>query len=468
MRKPVFLFVAAIAPLWIAFVSESPVAAADTEADKEVKKIVASPEKEALGDLFGPLANQGLKLDLCTTQVYQDVVRGGLATHRHTGRYSGAAEFEVEADLEKIADLKGASLYLDVVDSNWSDGIDASSIHSVLGVNEVAGGDEAWLFSKFWYEQVLFGGNGKLRLGTEFWYEHSFLDDRVIVRVGRFGMDEGVKCRNLEFEYDGNAYAKDEETQFLNSALVDNPTIPFPEDGIGAFVYVQPAEGWYVLAEIADAQAEEMDMYIDAVHPGNGPSLRQLYKSAFRTAFHGEDYTFTAVEGGHVCHLPSANGPMQGTHRVGLWYDPQPKEKFDGSGIKRDDLGMYISADQMFYREKSDPKDSQGLGAFFRLGVTHKAVNEIPLFWSIGCQYEGLVPGRDADVLGVGMVRGRLSDEPGSGFEASHETALEVYYSIKLAKGVYVSPDFQYVANPGGVIGVRDAIVMGVRIHAKF
>lgn len=468
MRKPVFLFVAAIAPLWVAFVSEGPVVAADTDADKEVKEIVASPKKGSSGDLFGPLADQGLKLGLCITEVYQNVVRGGLATHRQTGRYCGAAEFEIEADLEKLADLKGASLYLNVVDSNWSDGIDASSIHSVLDVNDLAGGDEAWLFNEFWYDQVFFDGKGELRLGTEFWYEHHFLNDRVVVRVGRFGMDEGVKCRNLEFEYDGNAYAKDEETQFLNSALVDNPTIPFPEDGIGAFVYVQPAEGWYVLAEIADAQAEEMDMGIDAVHSGNGASLRQLYKSAFRTAFHGEDYTFVAVEGGYVSHLPSANGPMRGTYRVGLWYDPQPKEKIDGSGIKRDDLGVYISADQMLYREKSDPEDSQGLGAFFRLGVTDKKVNEIPLFWSIGCQYEGLVPGRDADVLGIGMVQGRLSDEPGSGFDAGHETALEVYYSIKLLKGVHISPDFQYVANPGGVNGVRDAIVMGVRIHAKF
>ena len=389
-------------------------------------------ERETLTDgWFGAapaLEEQGLTLGLSATQVYQGVVHGE-TTHRHAGRWAGSYDLEIEADMDALANLDGGRVYV-LTEGSWSDGLDASSVGSLFGVNDDAGGDRS--------ADV-----------TEFWYEHAFADGRVRVRLGKMDLTGGFECHDQPVAFDGNVYANDETTQFLNGALVNNPAIPFPDYGIGLAVHVEPVDGWYASTAIADAQAD----------------VREV---GFNTAFDREDYTFSIVEVGHVGELPSPHGPLPGAVRVGLWYDPQPKARFDGRGSERDDVGFYASADQMLLREGDDPASGEGLGLFVRFGWADEAVNPIGTFWSAGCQYRGLVPGRDDDVLGVGMARARASDEPGTGFTSAHETAVEAYYAVQVTPWLSVSPHVQYVADPGALDGVDDAVIMGVRVQAAF
>ena len=106
-------------------------------------------------------------------------------------------------------------------------------------------------------------------------------------------------------------------------------------------------------------------------------------ETGFKTTFHNEDYFFSIFETGVVPRIPSAKGPLQGTYRVGFWYDPQPKDKHNG-GTKHDDMGFYLSFDQMVLKENTDEDDSQGLGLFARYGWADKDVSEIKCFWSTG------------------------------------------------------------------------------------
>ena len=76
--------------------------------------------------------------------------------------------------------------------------------------------------------------------------------------------------------FDGNAFANDETGQFLNGALVNNPTIPFPEQGLGVVLYFNPCDWWYIGGGVADAQAD----------------ARQ---AGFTTTFGGESYFFTII-----------------------------------------------------------------------------------------------------------------------------------------------------------------------------
>lgn len=69
---------------------------------------------------------------------------------------------------------------------------------------------------------------------TELWYEHALLDDTLRVRLGKMDITGGFECRGCPVSFDGSLYANDETGQFLNSALVNNPTIPFPDKGLGA------------------------------------------------------------------------------------------------------------------------------------------------------------------------------------------------------------------------------------------
>ena len=374
------------------------------------------------------LSEQGITVGLGLTQIYQINLDGGLATHRRAGRYAGSYDLEFEFDLEKLLNLKGGLVYVSA-EGSWSDGLDASSIGSVGGfeINGDAAGGRSIDVTQLYYEQALFG-------------------EKLRFRIGKLDISGGFECRGCPVAFDGSAFANDETTQFLNAALVNNPTIPMPEEGLGAVVYVQPADWWYVSAGVADAQA-------DARETGSN------------TTFHGEDHFFSIFEAGVAPRIPSANGPLQGAYRVGFWYDPQDKDKHSG-GLKRDDMGFYLSFNQMVLKENADEGDNQGLGLFARYGFADDDVSEVKCFWSAGAQYRGLIATRDDDVLGFGLAQGRLVKD--AGFTSDHETVTELYYNAAITPWLSVSPCLQYVFNPGGDETVDHAVVLGLRVQMSF
>ena len=320
-------------------------------------------------------------------------------------------------------------------EGSWSrTDIDSTSIGSAFGAN----GDAA--------------GRRALDI-TELWYEQAMLDETLRFRFGKLDITGGFECRGCPVSFDGSAYANDETGQFLNAALVNNSTIPFPDKGLGAVLYWNPIEWWYASAGVVDAQADARE-------------------TGFNTAFTDEDYFFYVFETGIAPRLDSANGPLQGAYRIGMWVDGQDKAKFSNGKNYRDDIGFYVSADQLIRKENSDPEDSQGLGVFGRLGWADDNLNEIGKFWSLGFQYQGLIDGRDDDVLGVGYANGTFSDRAGAndgdGYEESHEGVLEVYYNAQITPWFNLSPGIQFISDPGGLNANKDAVVFGLRAQITF
>lgn len=374
------------------------------------------------------LDKHGISVGLSLTQVGQMNLKGGLATQRHAGRYTGSFDLEGQFDLARLMGLSGATIHVHA-EGGWSSGLDASSIGSVVGrVNDDAYGDQVIDVTELYWGQV-------------------FLDGRLEFHIGKLDVTGGFERYGCPLSFDGNTYANDEVTQFLNAALVNNPTIPFPDKGLGAIVHVRPLDWMYVSVGAADGQADARE-------------------TGFRTAFHEEDYFVWLLETGIVPAIPSARGPLQGAYRVGMWYQPEPKQRHDRGTSKRDDVGFYLSFDQLVLKENADEGDSQGLGAFARYGYAHDDQNEIDHFWSFGAQYRGLVPTRDDDVLGIGFAQGKVV--PDAGYNEDHESVLEVYYNLAVTRWLNISPSIQYVWNPGGNKGVGDATVIGIRVHVAF
>ena len=383
-------------------------------------------ERETLTNGFwgvaDKLAEYGIEVGLGSTNVYQTNTKGGLGTHQRSGRFSGSYDLEIAADLEKLFGLAGLGLFVHT-EGGWPDaeGIDEGMVGSVSGVNADA------------------GGNRTLDV-VEVVFEWSLLDDFLTVMVGKMDM-AGV--------FDASEYANDEAAQFINGALVNNMTIPLPDYCLGVVVSANLTDSWYLSAGVGDAQADGRE-------------------TGFRTALHGEDYFIYALETGIGVELDSANGPLAGNYRAGLWYDPQPKANSDHSMETRDDLGLYLSVDQMLTKENDDSEDSQGLGLFARCGYADEKRNDIGCFWSVGLQCQGLLDGRDDDLLGLGFAQSIFSDGASDTFSANHESVLELYYSAQIAPWVAVSPSVQYIGNPGGDRDVSNAIVAGVRAQISF
>lgn len=390
-----------------------------------------SPALESFTDEYAAfreqLGEQGIDLNLGYTQIYQINTHGGRSTHRRSGRFSGSYDVELEADLQKLLGLEDSRLYM-LIEGGYSDGIDPASVGSAFGVNDDAIGYEAMQVSELWYETLL----------PEY---------GLTLRAGKIDLTGGFECRGCPGPFDGNAYANDETTQFLNGALVNNPAIPFPDYGLAVIAHYNPVQWWYASVGAADAQADARE-------------------TGFNTAFHDEDYFFYIAETGITPQLDSSRGPLQGAYRLGVWYDPRDKAEFDTGRTQRDDTGFYASCGQMLYKENADLRDNQGLGAFARFGWADSEVNELTNFYSFGLQYEGLFEGRSEDVIAAGFAQGVFSDE--AGFAEDYESVVEVYYNAAVTTSLNVTPSLQYVTNPGGQAGTSDAVIAAVRAQMTF
>ncbi len=281
---------------------------------------------------------------------------------------------------------------------------------------------------------------------VEFWYQQGFADNKFLLRIGKIDLTGGFECSGCPVSFDCSSFANDETTQFMNGALVNNLTIPFPSEGLGIAGFYNPVKWWYISAGIADAQAD-------------------VRETGFRTTFRGKDYFFSIAETGIVTEIASAKGPLKGAYRAGMWYDPQPKSNSDSEKLYRDDKGFYLSFDQMLFKENTD--DEQGLGAFFRYGYAPSKTNDLTNFVSAGIQYQGLFAGRDEDVLGFGFARGFVSNRAKATYTEEAESVYEVYYNVQIVPNVNITPSLQYITHPGAV-NTANATVMAVRLHLAF
>ncbi|MBP8604844.1 MAG: carbohydrate porin [Phycisphaerae bacterium] len=385
-------------------------------------------QRGALTDGTVSLESSGLDFAFSLTSIYQANTKGGISTHRRQGRWSGSYDLEMNADLERLLGIQGGTIYMHSEGTWPRRDINDTSVNSAFGVNGDFAPREAFNVIELWYQQTCF-------------------DDTLQIRLGKIDMTGGFECRGCPVSFDGNMYANDENTQFLNSALVNNPTIPFPDYGLGAIIYWNPIENWYLSAGTADAQADKRE-------------------TGFNTAFHQEDYFIYMAETGITPQIDSPKGPLQGAYRLGVWYDPQPKLQSDSDKKYRDDAGVYISCDQKVTRE--NPEDMQGLGIFFRFGYAPSRSNDIAEFYSGGLQYQGLFCGRNEDILGLGFAYGAFSDSADTAFTEDYESAAELYYSAVLTKWMTITPSIQYITNPGGDKSGSDAIVLGLRALIAF
>lgn len=403
-----------------------------TEQSEEPAPYDLATTDRLTGDWFGArswLEQRGIDFGVSMTAIYQHNAHGGLQTHGGH-RITGSVDWELTLDTEGLGLWPGGTLFA-AAESSWNDGIGGDRVGNLFGVNTDAAGDRAILVAELWYEHVFWEGKARFRAGK---------------------MDVGV-------DFDTNAYANDETAQFLNPALVNTGNIPMPDLGLGVQLLIEPLDWLYVGIVAADAQADGRE-------------------TGLRTAFHDEDHFFVALEIGFLPLWQTAGGNLPGGYRFGIWYDPQPKDRFfnDLGGRltivprKRDDMGFYFNMDQMLFKEKpQDDSDTQGMGMFCRYGFAHDDVNEVEHFWSIGVQYQGLIPTRDDDVVAFGVAQGILSDRMALQGDTPHqETVLELYYSMQITPWLALTPDLQWILDPGGMGTGRDSVVAGLRAQISF
>jgi porin len=393
-----------------------------------------SPKSRTLtGDWGGvrtKLEDDGIDISCILTTSYLQNFRGGLETH-NADAFSGDVRLNLQLDLDKMGLIPDAFFFIRAK-AGWNEGLrhEVGTLGPIHWV--VAGGDEEFWIDKWWYGQ-------------------RFLDDRLEFRVGKLLTPVDL--------FDAAAYAKLPWDQFLNANLNRSPNIPHRK-ALGAYMKIKFCDWAYFHMAGVDADQTDSHLFADVERTFHGPAnFIGLWEFVITPKF------------------KTTKGHLPGNYRFGLWYDGRTKRRIRdelGGALaprwRNDDTGWYLTFDQLVWKKNNDPKDKQGLGAFFRYSFAHPETNQVNHFWSIGAQYEGLFSGRDKDVLAFGVAQSIMSKTLRHEINdlADRETIYELYYAYHLTPWCVVSPDLQFITNPGGNKDARDAIVGGVRVKISF
>ena len=104
--------------------------------------------------------------------------------------------------------------------------------------------------------------------------------------------------------------------------------------------------------------------------------------------------------------------------------------------------------------------------AFGQVAWAPRDRNECWHYAGCGAVYRGLLPGRDGDVVGLGVARAALVLEKVGDPEGGYETTAEALYKIEITPYFLIHLDFQYVVKP--YARERDAFVAGMRWEVNF
>jgi high affinity Mn2+ porin len=246
--------------------------------------------------------------------------------------------------------------------------------------------------------------------------------------------------------FDQNAAADDESARFMNNAFVHNPLLDSGGD-IRADAYGF-APG--VIAQYVNEQQKGGEWALSLGVFGSAAGAN------FTGSLSGPLVIAQAETAARFNYLP-------GNYRAYLWNQGRGSN-YDG--IERKHAGLGISVDQRI---------SDDIVLFGRYGRQLKGQTRFDRALTIGTELAGNGWGRASD--GIGLAFGSLGTSSSfradslanAGYQADgSERQVELYYRYKLNSRVELTPDLQWIRNPGGDGTAAAVKVIGLRAKVGF
>ncbi|MHC5108952.1 MAG: carbohydrate porin [Planctomycetota bacterium] len=381
------------------------------------------------------LAEQGITFEIDVVQIFQVNARGGRSTNNGFA-YSGSADYRLTLDTTRLGWWPAGQIRLKA-ETQFGRSVNGKT-GSIMSPNADA------LFP--------LPDEHTTTLSDVVWTQ--FLSEHFGFAVGKIDFRGG----------DANVFAHSETTQFMNLALLANPVLlsMAPYSALTAGLIFRPTEDLIVGVSVLD-------------------SLGRADTAGFDTAFHSPEAT-TFVNEWTWTVRPFG---LSGHQRFGFAFSNRDRTVLNqdlrvGGPIRNisslvrflndpenqtDDWAFYYNFDQFIYVEEED--FTQGIGLFGRFGWSDGEVNPIETFYSIGVGGKGIFEGRDEDTFGLGYYYLSMSDDMADFLDVKSEQGLELYYNIEVTPWMHITPDIQYIIDPGGG-SARDSWVGGVRAHVSF
>ncbi len=224
-----------------------------------------------------------------------------------------------------------------------------------------------------------------------------------------------------------NAFADDENTQFLNNLFDDPASVIWVTDASGRTVFAGVLYGKFG----ADKQFDLTLAWFNV--PGrffdNGKFVIQV--------------GWTGQVSGRDSHV-----------RVYGFVD----------GFDMEEAGGGVSWD-WWATEK--------IGVFVRIGANGNTINPVDFDAQLGAVFTGLVGSRPDDTFGIGLgfITTRDDSVMGNVFPDETEVTIELYYRFMLEGGkLQITPDVQFITDPGGGLGFTEdtLVLLGIRVFVEF
>ena len=382
--------------------------------------------------------------------------------------YDGLITPSLKLDLRKIVNWPGASFYVD--------GYQISG----RGLTRYALGNNPFTVSSI---EAL----ASTRL-HDLWLQQEFIDGQVSLRAGQIALDD-------EF------YISQYSAFFVNQTFgcPDILGVDLPSGG-PCYPFATPG------ARLRAAPTAALT-FSAAAFNGNpappGPGDPQIRNSSGTNFLIGQGGSLILAEATYSFDPELIAGQMLSDVKLGGWYhtatfpdlrrDTLGRSLADpsGNGIAAShggNFGLYFVLDKMIWRE---PKTAtQGLAAFLRIGGAPPNRNLVSLEVDAGLTYKGLFPGREFDILGMGVSYRRIGNAARrfdrdeilftglGGPVRDYEHLLEITYQARLTPWWFLQPDLQLIFHPGGRIAalssapamrpISNALVVGLRSSVPF
>jgi porin len=161
------------------------------------------------------------------------------------------------------------------------------------------------------------------------------------------------------------------------------------------------------------------------------------------------------------------------TFKLGGFYDSEPLRQFVSNRITGTWMVYGLAEQRLFDPEPvSDPElgTPRGLTGLVGFAYAPPDVDTIEYFANAGLLYNGPLPQRSQDALGLFAIFGKFSSDLREAEQIkdqaamTNETVLELNYMYNATQWLHVQPDVQGVIRPDGTGLVNDALVFGLQV----
>ncbi|WP_111860316.1 carbohydrate porin [Acinetobacter sp. CFCC 10889] len=343
----------------------------------------------------------------------------------HGTEYADQFAIGAHLDLEKILGWQDTEAQITVTERN---GRSLSQTSDALA-GHLSSSQEVWGREQTW------------RL-TDFWIKKKFLDQKLDIKVGRFG--EGEDFNSFDCDFQNLALCGSQVGNWVGDQWYN-----WPVSQLAARVKYNLQPELYAQVGVYEYNPENLER-------GKGFNL-------------STDGSHGAIIPAEVVWTPKVGAQkLDGEYRAGYYYSTADAQEINHPEQTSHKQGMWIVAKQQITAHQDDK--NRGLTGFVNVTVHDSDTNTVGNMQNIGLVYKGALDARPKDEIAFGLARISINDDVNDHQQRpqNEEYDAEIYYGIHAADWLTIRPNVQYIRHVGAYKNGENAWVGGIKLQTAF